>query len=324
MALNYIKQPIYSFIENSTLKGRDMLTLNDLSKDEIHDVIKTALFMKQIHAKGETFHPLKGKTLGMIFYKSSTRTRISFEVAMWQLGGYALYLNQNDLQLKRGETVQDTAKVLSRYLDGIMIRTFGHDEVEMLAEFADIPVINGLTDFCHPCQVMADLMTIYEKKQNLAGLKLAYIGDGNNMAHSLMYGCSKVGMDVYIASPEGYKPMAEVVAQSMTNAELSGSKVVITSDLEEAAEGADVLYTDVWTSMGQEAETQKRKIAFDGFQINSQTLKFAKKDVIVMHCLPAHWGEEITGDVIDGPNSVVLDEAENRLHAQKAILSMML
>jgi ornithine carbamoyltransferase len=324
MALNYFKQPIDSIFKNSSLRGRDLLTLSDLSSDEILDVIKAAQYIKHIHLKGEAFQPIKGKTLGMIFYKSSTRTRISFEVAMWQLGGYALYLNQNDLQLKRGETVQDTARVLSRYLDGIMIRTFSHKDVEKLAQFADIPIINGLTDFCHPCQVLADLLTVYEKKQSLAGLKLAYIGDGNNMAHSLLYGCSKIGMDIYIASPKGYMPQPEVVADAKKNAALSSSKVVITSSVDEAAEGADVLYTDVWTSMGQEEETQKRKAVFSDFQINSHVLKSAKKDVIVMHCLPAHRGEEITDDVIEGPNSVVFDEAENRLHVQKAILALML
>lgn len=324
MALNYVKQPIYDFLENSTLKGRDLLTLNDLTKDEIFDIIKTAMLLKQAHAQGETIQPLKGKTLGMIFYKSSTRTRVSFEVAMWQLGGYALYLNQNDLQLNRGETVQDTARVLSRYLDGIMIRTFSHEDVEKLAEYASIPVINGLTDFCHPCQVLADLMTVYEKKGYLSGLKLGYIGDGNNMAHSLLYGCSKVGMDVYIASPDEYKPLPKVVEGAVKNAAQSGSKVVITSDVEEAAKGADVLYTDVWTSMGQEAETEKRRAAFKGYQINAHVLKLAKKDVIVMHCLPAHRGEEITEEVIEGPNSVVFDEAENRLHAQKALLALVL
>jgi len=278
-----------------------------------------------MHNLGADYKPLKGKTLGMIFQKSSTRTRVSFEVAAWQLGGYALFLSSGDLQLGRGETIPDTARVLSRFLDGIMIRAYSHEDVELLAEYADIPVINGLTDYSHPCQVMADLFTVYEKKKKLSGLKLAFIGDGNNnMSNSLLFGCTKVGMDIAIGAPKGYQPLDDVLEKAQDVAESSGSKITVTEDVFEAAKGADVLYTDVWTSMGQESEKNTREEAFAGYQINEDVIKVADKNVIVLHCLPAHRGEEITHDVIEGPHSVVFDEAENRLHVQKAILTLIM
>jgi ornithine carbamoyltransferase len=311
--------------ESISLKGKDLLSLYDLTKDEIDEILKTTETLKTMHNLGADYKPLKGKTLGMIFQKSSTRTRVSFEVAMWQLGGYALFLSSNDLQLGRGETIPDTARVLSRFLDGIMIRAYSHKDVELLAEYADIPIINGLTDYSHPCQVLADLFTIYEKKKKLAGLKLAFIGDGNNnMANSLLFGCTKVGMDIAIGAPKGYQPQQEVMEKAEVTAESSGSKITVTEDIFEAAKDADVLYTDVWTSMGQESEKKIREEVFAGYQINEDVLKVADKNVIVMHCLPAHRGEEITHDVIEGPHSVVFDEAENRLHVQKAILTLIM
>jgi ornithine carbamoyltransferase len=268
-------------------------------------------------------HPiLKGKTLGMIFLKPSTRTRISFEVAIWQLGGYGLFLSANDLQLKRGETIADTARVLSRYLDGIMIRTFAHSDVIELAREGSIPIINGLTDLLHPCQVMADLLTGIEKFGDLAGRKLAYIGDGNNMVHSLMYGGAKVGMHVTCACPAGYEPDPEVVAAARADGAATGARMDIVRDPKEAVRGADILYTDVWASMGQEAEYEKRVRDFKGYQINAELVSMANPDCIVMHCLPAHRGDEITDDAADGRHSVLWDEAENRLHAQKAILAL--
>lgn len=327
MALNYINKEsllIHDLYEGINMKGKDIITLHDLTTEEIFKILKTTDILKKQHMKGEVYKPLKGKTLGMIFHKSSTRTRVSFEVAMWQLGGYALFLNKNDLQLNRGETIADTARVLSRYLDAIMIRTYSHDDVVELAEYADIPVINGLTDLTHPCQVLADLYTIYEYKKKLAGLKLAYVGDGNNMANSLLFGCTKVGMDISIASPEKYQPEEFIVKLAKEDAKLTGSKVVITDSVKEAVEGADIIYTDVWTSMGQEDEYEVRLKAFKGYQVNQEVVNMAKDDVIIMHCLPAHRGEEITHEVIEGPHSVVFDEAENRLHAQKAILALVM
>jgi len=260
----------------------------------------------------------------MIFAKSSTRTRVSFEVGTSQLGGSALFLSTADIQLGRGEPISDTAQVLSRMVDGIMIRTFKQSDLEALAKHGSIPIINGLTDEFHPCQVLADLLTIYEKKGTLKGLKLAFVGDGNNMAHSLMIGCSKLGIDVAIASPDGYKPSPIYTAWSVANAEAHGSKVTICTDPLEACKDADVLYTDVWASMGQEGEAAERKKAFEGYQINAETLAVAKKDCIFLHCLPAHRGEEVTADVIDGKHSVVFDEAENRLHAQKAVMALLM
>jgi ornithine carbamoyltransferase len=306
------------------LKGRDFISLHDYTAEEIRLFLETARRLKNEQKRGEMSQLLAGKTLGMIFTKASTRTRVSFEVAMVQLGGYPLFLSGNDLQLRRGETIADTARVLSRYLDGIMIRTFEHQDVADLAEYATIPIINGLTDLLHPCQVLADLMTIQEKKGRLAGLKLAYIGDGNNMANSLMYGGAKMGMEVVMACPEGYKPDQNMVLTAQADASTNGGQVSVITSVEEAMTNADVIYTDVWASMGQEAEQEIRKKAFEGYQVNAETLALAKPDAIVLHCLPAHRGEEITDEVIEGHQSVVFDEAENRLHAQKAILALVL
>ena len=299
------------------LKGKDFLKLADFSTEEILALLELAV---QIKAGKGPKKPLAGKTLGMIFQKSSTRTRVSFEVGMLQLGGHPLFLSNNDIQLGRGESIHDTAKVLSRYLDGIMIRAHGHDEVEQLAEYADIPVINGLTDSYHPCQMMADMLTIQEHKGKLKGLKIAYIGDGNNVAHSILIGSAKVGMNVAIASPVGYEPDEAIVEQAKGFAEQQGSQVFITNDPVAAVQDADVIYTDVWASMGQESEQDERVQKFAGFQVNQELCTYAKADYIFLHCLPAHRGEEVAADIIDGKHSVIFDEAENRLHAQKAIL----
>jgi ornithine carbamoyltransferase len=311
-------------IDNSMFKGRDFISLHDFSQNELYSILEVAKELKQEQKAGRPHPVLQGKTLGMIFTKSSTRTRVSFEVGMYQLGGHALFLSGRDIQLGRGETIADTARVLSRMVDGIMIRTFSHQEVLDLAKFAEIPIINGLTDLLHPCQVLADLMTIQEHKGRLAGLKLAYIGDGNNMAHSLMYGGAKMGLHVVIASPQGYKPDSAVVALAQEDAKANGGSVEVVDDPLEAVKGADVLYTDVWASMGQEAEAKVREEAFKGYQINSDVLKRADRSAIVLHCLPAHRGEEITDEVIEGNHSVVFDEAENRLHAQKAIMALVI
>ena len=307
-----------------SLKGRDFISLHDFTADEIRLFLETAQRLKHGQKLGETIQPLKGKTLGMIFTKASTRTRVSFEVGMIQLGGHPLFLSGNDLQLRRGEPIADTARVLSRYLDGIMIRTYDHQDVLDLAKYATIPVINGLTDLLHPCQVLADLLTIQEKKNRLAGLRWAYIGDGNNMAHSIMFGGAKMGMDVVIASPDGYKPNPVIVAQAQADANANGGRVTVVTSPQEAIKDADVVYTDVWASMGQEEEQEVRDKAFQGYQVNKENLALAKPDAIVLHCLPAHRGEEITDEVIEGPQSMVFDEAENRLHAQKAILALVM
>ncbi|HON57450.1 MAG TPA: ornithine carbamoyltransferase, partial [bacterium] len=274
--------------------------------------------------KGEEFLPLKGKTLAMIFEKPSTRTRVSFEVGMFQLGGHALYLNANDIQLRRGETIGDTAKTLSRYVDAIVIRTFDHNNVIDLAFQADVPVINALSDLLHPCQALADIYTLFEHRGQLQGLKIAYIGDGNNVAHSLMYGAAKVGIDISLACPKGYYPNQYITEKAMEDAKHSKSKIVITEDPYEAVKNADVIYTDVWASMGQEKEAADRKKIFMPYQVNKKLVDASKKDVLIMHCLPAHRGEEITDEVIDGPNSVVFDEAENRLHVQKSLLYLLI
>ncbi|GFN21891.1 ornithine carbamoyltransferase [Thermanaeromonas sp. C210] len=308
----------------SPLKGRDFLSLKHFTREEIIYLLDLAADLKGKQKRGEPHPLLAGKTLGMIFTKPSTRTRVAFEVAMYQLGGYALYLSRNDLQLGRGETIGDTARVLSRYLDGIMIRTYSHEEVEELARFATIPVINGLTDFLHPSQVLADLLTIREWKGTLQGLNLTFIGDGNNVAHSLMYGGARVGINVTIACPAGYEPLPQVVEEARRMAADNGSNIAVTNDPREAAVGADILYTDVWASMGQEGEAEKRRQAFRGFQLNAEILKLAQPEAMVLHCLPAHRGEEITDEVIDGPQSAVWDQAENRLHAHKAILAALL
>ena len=295
---------------------KHLLKMLDLSKEEILDILNLADQLKYENKNGIEHHILKGKTLGMIFQKSSTRTRVSFETGMYQLGGQALFLSNRDLQIGRGEPVQDTARVLSRYLDGIMIRTFEQKEVEDLAKYGSIPVINGLTDFCHPCQVLADLMTIREFKGRFEGLKMCYIGDGNNMANSLIVGGLKVGMEVSIACPNDYQPAAEV----LEFAKGYGDKFSMTDVPLEAAKDADVLFTDVWTSMGEEAETEKRKIAFKGYQINDDIMAVAKADAMVQHCLPAHREEEITEKVFEAHANEIFEEAENRLHAQKAVM----
>ncbi|WP_018754776.1 ornithine carbamoyltransferase [Paenibacillus terrigena] len=306
------------------LKGRDFLGLGDFSSEEIRYLIDLAIELKKKQKNGEVYQPLKGKTLGMIFEKSSTRTRVSFEVGMYQLGGQALFLSKNDIQMGRGETIHDTAKTLSRYLDGIMIRTFAHRTIIDLARYATVPVINALTDLSHPCQALADYQTILEHKGKLAGLKMAYVGDGNNMVHSLMIGAAKLGLHISIASPEGYDMDEMIISQAKDIAASTGSKIVITRDPKEAVQDADVIYTDVWASMGFESEQQEREAAFKDFQVNEELAKHAKPDYLFMHCLPAHRGEEVSAGVIDGENSIIFDQAENRLHAQKAVMAAIL
>ena len=305
-------------------KMKDFISLHDITKEQLEDLLKLALKLKSETKNGIEHHILKGKTLGMIFTKSSTRTRVSFEVGMVQLGGYPLFLSSNDIQLGRGETIYDTAKVLERFLDGIMIRTFDHKDVLDLAKYADIPVINALTDLLHPCQVLADLQTVYEHKGKLEGLKFAYIGDGNNMAHSIMYGCAKAGLDCAIATPEDYQCDENVVENARADFKAGGSQLILTQDPVEAIKGADVVYTDTWVSMGMEAEKAERQRIFMPYQVNKELFAHAKDDAIFMHCLPAYRGYEVTEDVIDGPNSVIFDEAENRLHAQKAVLATLM
>ena len=298
---------------------KHLLKLGDLSAKEINQILNLADQLKYEKKNGIEHHHLKGKTLGMLFRKSSTRTRVSFEVGMYQLGGEALFLSSSNTQMGRGEPVEDTARVLSRYLDGIMIRTFDQSEVEALAEYGSIPIINGLTDYCHPCQVLADLMTIREYKGFLEGKKLCYIGDGNNMANSLIVGGIKMGMAVSIACPKTYQPDAEIMAWAKENGDF-----VCTEDILEAAKGADAVYTDVWASMGQEDEAQQRAEIFRGYQINSAVMAAANPDAIVLHCLPAHREEEITAEVFEQHANEIFDEAENRLHAQKAVLVKLL
>ena len=304
-----------------SLKGRDFLTLKDFTRQEIEEMVSLGIDLKAKQKAGIPTPILEGKTLGMIFQKSSTRTRVSFEVGMYQLGGSALFLSTNDLQIGRGEPIKDTARVLSRYLDGIMIRTYSHADVEELAEYADIPVINGLTDDYHPTQIIADLITIQEHKGKLEGIKFAYVGDGNNMTHSLMIGCAKVGMDVTVACPDGYMPNPEIVALAQGYAAESGGSVTVMHDPKEAVKGVDVIYTDTWASMGQEAEKEIRKKAFVGYQVDDAMMALAKPDAIFMHCLPAYRGMEVTDEVMESAQSVVFDEAENRLHAHKAIMA---
>lgn len=304
-----------------SLKGRDFLTLKDFTRQEIEEMVNLGIDLKAKQKAGIPTPILEGKTLGMIFQKSSTRTRVSFEVGMYQLGGSALFLSTNDLQIGRGEPIKDTARVLSRYLDGIMIRTYSHADVEELAEYADIPVINGLTDDYHPTQIIADLITIQEHKGKLEGIKFAYVGDGNNMTHSLMIGCAKVGMDVTVACPDGYMPNPEIVALAQGYAAESGGSVTVMHDPKEAVKGVDVIYTDTWASMGQEAEKEIRKKAFVGYQVDDAMMALAKPDAIFMHCLPAYRGMEVTDEVMESAQSVVFDEAENRLHAHKAIMA---
>ncbi|MBE6689484.1 MAG: ornithine carbamoyltransferase [Ruminococcaceae bacterium] len=291
-----------------------LLKLSDLTSEEIFEILDLADKLKAERKAGIEHPILKGKTLGMIFQKSSTRTRVSFEAGMYQLGGSALFLSSNDLQIGRGEPIKDTARVLSRYLDGIMIRTYKQSDVEELAEYGSIPIINGLTDYAHPCQVLADLMTIREYKKELKGLKMCFIGDGNNMANSLIVGGIKAGMEVAIACPAEYKPDADIMKWASEN-----GKFICTECIKTASENADVLYTDVWASMGQEGEAEKRKKDFAGYQINDTVMSYAKADAMVLHCLPAHRGEEITAEVLEA-HPEIFDEAENRLHAQKAVL----
>ena len=306
------------------LKGRSLDSLFHLTKEEIEQILKTSELLKFQLLRGEEPPLLKGKTLAMIFEKPSTRTRVSFEVGMWQLGGHALYLSASDLQLGRGETIADTAMVLSRYVDGIMARVFAHQTILDLVKYSSVPVINGLSDFTHPCQGLADLFTIYEKKGRLSGLKLAYIGDGNNVAHSLLFGCSKVGMDIILACPRGYEPDLEVVSKAKEEGGRSGCKVKVTNDPKEAVRKADIIYTDVWASMGKEKEHEKRVKIFKPYQVNGKLVKEAKEDYLFMHCLPAHRGEEVTDEVTDSKNSVIFDQAENRLHTQKAVLALIM
>ncbi len=304
----------------NSLQGRHFLSLHDFTAIEIESLLNLAAELKQQQKKGKPHPLLSGKTLGMIFQKPSTRTRVSFEVGMWQLGGHALFLNSQDLQMGRGEPIKDTAAVLSRYVDAIMIRTFEHSEVVELATHASVPIINGLTDLLHPCQILADLLTIREKLGKLAGLKLAYTGDGNNVAHSLLLGCSKMGLDIAIAAPRQHWPFPDIVAKARENAAKNNSAVQITVDPLEAVKKANVIYTDVWASMGQEAEKKERKNTFVPYQINNDLVGAAVTGALVMHCLPAYRGDEITAEVLEGKQSVVLDQAENRLHAQKSLL----
>ncbi len=307
-----------------TLRGKHFLTLQDFSADEIAVMLKLAVELKSRQKRKEPHQLLKGKTLGMIFQKPSTRTRVSFEVGMWQLGGYALFLGSQELQMGRGEPVSDTAAVLSRYVEGIMIRTFEHSQVEELARHSTVPVINALTDYLHPCQVLADLMTIQEYFQGLQGISVGYLGDGNNVAHSLLLGCSKMGMDIRIASPAGYLPREEVVYRARENASSTGGQVLVTEDPVKAVEKAQVVYTDVWASMGQDQEKDQRKKVFGPYQVNRQLVEQADPKALVMHCLPAYRDEEITADVLESNRSVVLDQAENRLHAQKALMTLIM
>ncbi|MGN1098308.1 MAG: ornithine carbamoyltransferase [Clostridia bacterium] len=306
------------------MNQKHLLTLHDWSTDDIIETLTLAGMLKKELKAGVKHHILAGKTLGMIFAKSSTRTRVSFQTGIYQLGGQGIFLSSADIQLGRGETIYDTANVLSRYVDGIMIRTFKQSDVEDLAKYGSVPVINGLTDLVHPCQVLADMQTIAEKKGRLEGLKLAYIGDGNNMAHSYLYGCAKLGIDVAIATPVGYECNAEVVENAKNDAKATGVTVTITNDPVEAAANADVICTDTWCSMGQEAEKAERVKHFGGYQVNAGLFSHAKEDAIFLHCLPAYRGYEVSEEIIDGPRSVVFDEAENRLHAQKAVMALLM
>lgn len=303
---------------------KDLLSIRDLNASEMDGLFSLAADLKAQQRKGIAHPLLTGKTLGMIFEKPSLRTRVTFEVGMAQLGGRAIYLAPADIQVGQRETAKDVAKNLERWVDGIVARTFTHQTVEELARYAAVPVINGLSDLTHPCQILADLFTLREKCGPLHGVKVAYIGDGNNVCHSWLYGAARTGIELNVACPKGYEPDADVVAFACREAEASGGRITLLDDARAAAAGADVLYTDVWTSMGQESEAAKRRRDFQGFQVDTALLGLAKPDVLVMHCLPAHRGEEITDEVLDGPHSIVYDEAENRLHVQKAILVTLL
>lgn len=303
---------------------RDLLTLHDISSSELESIFKRAEEFKDRGSKEMDCPPLRGKSIGLIFEKSSTRTRVSFEVGIYQLGGYSIFLSSKDIQLGRGESIADTARVLSSYMDGLVIRTFAHDEIEEWARYASIPVINGLTDLHHPCQVISDLFTIRKNKGRLFGLKLAYIGDGNNVAHSLIEGASKVGINISIASPKGYEPKDKIIRMAKADADRNDSMIEVTNNPCKAAESADIIYTDVWTSMGQEDDYEERLKRFEGYQVDLELLKRGDPDLLVMHCLPAHRGEEIADAVIDGKNSIVFEQAENRLYVQMAVLEMLI
>jgi len=308
---------------------RDLISILDLSSDEIVNILLSA---KELKERKRIKQTLKGKVLGMVFQKPSTRTRVSFEVAMYQLGGYALFLNAQDLQLSRGEAMRDTAKVLSRYLNGIVVRAYDHRDVAELAKESTIPVINGLSDLLHPCQVLADIFTIAEMKgklprlstKALSGLEVAFVGDGNNVANSWINGAARLGMKLVISTPPGYEPDKKVLGEGVKLAKATGADISVVHKPEEAVKSADIIYTDVWISMGMEKEREERLKVFRPYQVNGRLISKAKKDVLIMHCLPAHRGEEITDDVLDGPNSIVFDQAENRLHVHKAILEFLL
>lgn len=302
---------------------KHLLRLSDYTPDEILQVLSLGLKLKKQLKEGLRPPLLAGKVLAMIFTKSSTRTRVSFESGIYQLGGMGMFLSSNDIQLGRGEPISDTAQVLSRMVDGIMIRTFAQSDVEGLAKYGTIPVINGLTDLLHPCQILADLMTYYEYKGSFDG-KLAFIGDGNNVANSLLVGCAKLGLSISVGCPKGFEPDAEVLAAAKEAAAQNGAQIVITHDPKEAVENADAVYTDVWASMGQEKDAQQKYRSFEGFQVNQSLTSLCKPDYIFLHCLPAHRGEEVSAEVIDGPNSAIFDEAENRLHAQKAVMVLLM
>ncbi len=299
---------------------KDVVSLADLTTEEIYEILETARNLKLEYRAGVKHDMLAGKTLALIFQKPSLRTRVSFETGMTQLGGHAVYLGPNDIKLEQRETTEDIAIVLSRYVDGIMARVFAHQTIVDLAKYATVPVINGLSDLLHPCQILGDLLTIWEKKRDLSGLTLAFIGDGNNVAHSLINGCTKVGMNFRIACPEGYEPNEDIVAAAQT----AGGNIEILHDPKEAAQGADVLYTDVWASMGEEAKAAEKKHAFTGFTLDEALLKLAHPEALVMHCLPAHYGEEITYGASRSKNSAIFDQAENRMHAQKAVLTLLM
>ena len=309
---------------NMGLKNKDLLSIADLDPEEVHAILDAGAACKAKQKQGALFVPLLGKTLGMIFHKPSARTRLSFDIGMYQLGGHAILLKDEDIGLNKREPVEDVARLFARYMDGVVIRTFDHDLVTRFAQHATIPVINGLTDFSHPCQILADLMTLREQKKTLKGLKVAFIGDGNNVANSWAFGAAKVGIHLSIASPKGYELLPDVLREAQSYAKESGGSIVLTNSPVAAATGADLLYTDVWTSMGQEDERRERLEAFDGFQIGEPLMKKAKGDAIVMHCLPAHRGEEISAEVMERFSKVIFDEAKNRLHVQKGLMVLLM
>ena len=306
------------------LRNKDLISIHDLSVGEVATILDVSRKLKKKQKLGEPHEYLKGKTLAMIFSKASTRTRVSFETGFHQLGGHPIYMTESTSQIGRGEPVKDTARVLSRFVDGIMIRTYSHEAVKELADYASVPVINGLTDLLHPCQALTDMFTILEYKDVLKGRKLVYVGDGNNMAHSLMFACAKVGMNMVCASPKGYQPDPQIVNMAKMDAAITGCTIKVEEDLYEAAKGADVLYTDVWASMGEEAEKEVRVKALHDYQINAELLSVARPDAMVLHCLPAHRGEEISTAVFEAHADEIFTEAENRLHVQKAVLAVLL